>query len=346
MRKMRETNAVRGGSQYDSSCMNPERQACASSLPLDGASPDSRICIVCGSRGAAEYLCAPDRYQGRRRMYQLVRCQSCSLVWQENPPKPYEMGDHYGADYDRSVAAAGEEPDRWRGRWEVLSHHKSGGAILDLGCSAGGFLAGLDGTSWVRYGIEMSNEVARKAEAKTGAKVFVGDILDAPFPPATFDAITCFHVLEHLYQPREVFHRVIEWLKPDGIFYMMVPNIDSAGCRIFRSYWYALELPRHLFHFSPKSLRTLAQSVGLEEVSITTDREVFIEASTRYVLDDVLHKAGIDRTPLATASRPSLLFRVVRKGFRLTALPVLNGLASLAGDGESIHAIFRKQAGR
>jgi hypothetical protein len=76
---------------------------------------------------------------------------------------------------------------------------------------------------------------------------------------------------------------------------------------------------------------------------VTTDREVFIEASTRYILDDLLRKAGITRTPLAKASRPSLLFRVVRKAFRLTALPVLNGLASLAGDGESIHAIFRKR---
>jgi len=251
------------------------------------------------------------------------------------------MFEHYGADYDRSVAAAGEDRDRWRGRWEVLSQYKSGGIILDLGCSAGGFLAGLD-NSWTRYGIEMSQEVADKAQQKAGAKVFVGDILDAPFPQASFDAITCFHVMEHMYQPHEIFKRVAAWLKPEGIFYMMVPNIDSAGCRIFQSYWYALELPRHLFHFSPKSIRALANSVGLEEISITTDREVFIESSTRYILDDLLHKVGIDRAPLAKASRPGILFRVVRKGFRLTALPVLNVFASLAGDGESVHAILRK----
>jgi SAM-dependent methyltransferase len=264
------------------------------------------------------------------------------MVWLDNPPSPAEIGEHYGPDYDRSVAAAGEEPDRWRGRWETLERYKSGGAILDLGCSAGGFLVGLNDSTWTKYGIEMSECVAIKARTRAHADVFVGDILDAPFRPGSFDAITCFHVLEHLYQPHEIFKKVIEWLKPGGIFYFMVPNIDSAGCRLFGSYWYALELPRHLFHFSPKSLRALAQLVGLKEVSLKTNREVFIEASSRYILDDVLESAGISRIPLAKAGKPSLPFRVVRKAFRMTALPVLDGMASLGGDGESIHAIFQK----
>ena len=310
--------------------------------PTEAVSAGSGICAICGSATAIPFIEAPDRYHGRQQRYQLLRCQQCSLVWLDNPPKSAEMGIHYGPDYDRSVAAAGEEPDRWRGRWEELARYKSGGVILDLGCSAGGFLSGLDRSAWTSYGIEKSEVVANKARARTGANVFVGDILDAPFAAGSFDAITCFHVMEHLYQPREIFKRVYDWLKPGGIFYLMVPNIHSAGCRLFKTYWYALELPRHLFHFSPKSLRMLAKSVGLEEASVTTDREVFIEASTGYILDDLMGKVGIKRTPLAKAVKPSIPFRIVRKGFRLTALPVLDGIASLAGDGESIHAIFRK----
>jgi 2-polyprenyl-3-methyl-5-hydroxy-6-metoxy-1,4-benzoquinol methylase len=220
--------------------------------------------------------------------------------------------------------------------------YKSGGSILDLGCSSGGFLRSLDPDSWIPYGIEMSAEVARHAEVNAGAQVFVGDILDAPFTPNSFDAITCFHVFEHLYQPREVLKKVSTWLKPGGIFFTMMPNIDSAGARIFKSYWYALELPRHLYHFSPASLRHLAQSVGLREVSLTTNREVFIEESARYMVDDLRCKMGSPRAPMAKRHPRSLARRAVRKGFRITILPVLNALASLAGNGESIHAVFTK----
>ena len=306
------------------------------------SAPAATSCPTCGHDGALNFLQAPDRYHGRRELYQLLRCPSCSLVWLDNPPPPDEMGAHYGADYDRSVSAAGEDLSRWRDRREALLRYKSGGAILDLGCSSGAFLQSLKGTAWQLYGIEMSAEVARRAEANCGAQVFVGDILDAPFAPGTFDAITCFHVFEHMHHPRKVLEKVSEWLKPGGIFYTLMPNIDSAGARIFKSYWYGLELPRHLYHFSPKSLKAVANSVGLDEVSLITGREAFIETSTRYVVDEVCRQLGVSRTPLAKASPPGIPFRVVRKSFRLTILPVLNSITSIAGDGESIHAVFQK----
>lgn len=302
----------------------------------------SRCCPGCGQNDVRDLLQAPDRFHGREVLYQLVQCSGCSLVWLQNPPAPSEMGQHYGAAYDRSIAGAGEEPDHWKGRREVLLQHKPGGSILDLGCSSGGFLASVQSPSWKLFGIEMSQEVALRAEARCGAQVFVGDILDAPFPPESFDAITCFHVFEHLYQPKEVLSKISTWLKPGGVFYTMMPNIDSAGARIFGSYWYALELPRHLYHFSPASLRALGKTVGLEEVSITTHREVFIENSVRYLFGEALRKIGIVRVPLSEAKVPGIPFRIVRKMFRLTILPILTMLASLRGDGESIHAILRK----
>ena len=265
-------------------------------------------------------------------------------MWLAEPPKKEELALHYSQEYDRSIAAAGDNsPERWRDRKQTLMQYKQSGAILDLGCSTGSFLKALGSKEWELHGIDMSIESAKKAQAESGAKVYVGDILDAPFQAASFDVITCFHVFEHLYKPREVLSKVVEWLKPGGIFYVLVPNIDSAGAHIFRSYWYALEIPRHVFHYSPKSLRIIAQSVGLEVVSLKTHREVFIEQSTRYVIDDVLQGIGIRRVPLANTQPPGIMFRLIRKAFRLSILPLLTALASLAGDGESIHAVFQKK---
>jgi 2-polyprenyl-3-methyl-5-hydroxy-6-metoxy-1,4-benzoquinol methylase len=292
---------------------------------------------------AKKILQAPDRFHGRAELYTLLQCPSCSLVWLDDPPSPEEMGRHYGADYDRAISSAGEATiERWRGRCKTLASHKAGGRILDLGCSSGSFLSALPRDRWQLFGIEMSQQVAERARARCGANVFVGDILDASFPAGYFDAITCIHVFEHLYKPKEVLAKVTEWLKPGGVFYTLMPNIDSAGFRFFKSYWYALELPRHLFHFSPRSLSYLTDSVGLKTLSLKTEREMFFEQSARYVLNDALQTVGIQRRPTATLPPAGLPFRVIRKAFRLTLRPAVDRLIGMGGDKEIIEGIFQK----
>jgi 2-polyprenyl-3-methyl-5-hydroxy-6-metoxy-1,4-benzoquinol methylase len=265
------------------------------------------------------------------------------LVWLSNPPKPLEMHRHYTEAYHKLISSAGQNsPHRWRARKAALAPHKRSGALLDLGCSSGTFLESLKDEPWRLYGIEMSAETAQMAEARSGAHVFVGDVPDAPFAPESFDVITCFDVLEHVYDPRQVLAKVAEWLKPSGIFYVLVPNIDSAEARVFGSYWHGLELPRHLSHFSPKSLEFLANEVGLRKVSLETHRNPAVGTSLRYVWDDIFRSVGIQRTPVACRGEAGILWRASRKLVRLTVLRALLAMAPLVGGGESIHAIFRK----
>jgi SAM-dependent methyltransferase len=309
------------------------------------ATHGSDECPACGQTSVREWLQAPDRLHGRQENYTLLRCATCSLVWLSQPPKPGEMHRHYTEAYDRLISAAGQNsPQRWRDRNKTLAQYKQSGALLDLGCSSGSFLESLRGGDWQLSGIEMSTESARIAEERSGAEVFVGDILGASFPPESFDVITCFDVFEHLYEPWRVMARVSEWLKPGGIFYVLVPNVDSAEARVFGSYWHGLELPRHLFHYSPASLKFLAESAGLREVSLETRRNPAVGTSLRYGWDDIFSVAGVRRTPVAYRREASLPWRAARKLVRMTALRLLFALAPLAGGGESIHAIFQKDA--
>lgn len=303
------------------------------------------LCPICGHSGATLWLRAPDRFHGRHEQYSLLRCPSCSLVWLSAPPKPEEMHLHYTEAYDRLISASGQNsPIRWIERNATLASHKQSGAILDLGCSSGAFLHSLPAADWKLYGIEMSAESAKEAQRKTGAKVFIGEILQADFAPASFDVITCFDVLEHLYEPRRVMAKVAEWLKPGGIFYVLVPNIDSAEGRVFGSYWHGLELPRHLFHYCPGSLKCLAEAAGLCPVSLETRLNPAVGTSLRYVWDDIFSSIGTHRTPVAYRQEPGLAWKAARKLVRVTALRALLAMAPLAGGGESIHAIFRKDS--
>ncbi len=301
-------------------------------------------CPICGQTGAREWLRGPDRLHGRQEQYTLLRCPACFLVWLSKPPKAAEMHRHYTDAYDSLISAGGENsPGRWRDRNVALAPHKQSGVLLDLGCSSGAFLQSLCGKDWDLFGIEMSAESAKLAQAKSGANIFVGNILDAEFPPSSFDVITCFDVFEHLYEPRQVMTRIAKWLKPGGIFYVLVPNVDAAEARVFGSYWHGLELPRHLFHYSPASLKFLAESAGLCQVSLETRRNPAVGTSLRYVWDDVFRAVGIRRTPVAYRGEASLPWRAARKLVRMTILRALLAMAPIVGGGESIHAIFRKK---
>ncbi len=289
-------------------------------------------------------MTAPDRFFLRPALYRLVQCSSCSLVWLTDPPAPVEMERHYGPEYDRFIRKAKETDSRehWQGAVDTVHRYRQGGRLLDLGCGSGSFLQCLRGSAWNLWGIEMSSEAAHVARSRTDATVLADDILRAPFPPDTFDVITCFHVFEHMYSPREVMAKVCDWLNPGGIFCLHVPNIEAAETRIFKSYWYPLELPRHLYHFSPNSLSQLAKSSGLEEESLTTRKVSFVEHSMGYLTDDILRKAGVKRPSLAATGDPRLAWRVMRKGLRLTVLPIVNMLIGLTGEGSIIEAVFRK----
>ena len=305
---------------------------------------NSGACLICGSGEFTDLLVAPDRFHLRTELYRLVRCTSCEGVRLVDPPTPEEMGRHYTSEYHAAIVAAGEgsASKRWKPQVDLISRFKQGGSILDIGCSSGGFLSTMKGPSWDLYGIEMEESTAEQARANTAAKVFVGDAVMAPFAAGSFDVVTSFDVLEHVYDPREFLTRVHAWLKPGGIYCAMMPNIDSWEARLFGTYWYGLELPRHLSHFSPTSLRRLMATLGFEEVVVRTPRVSYVERSLDYVVSDLAERLGFSPTPQSKPKPLSILMKVLRKIFRLAVIAPLAQMASWAGAGPSLEVVFRK----
>jgi SAM-dependent methyltransferase len=256
------------------------------------------------------------------------------------------MGAHYDEGYHMVISAGGEgfAEVRWREQKELIYRYKRGGAILDIGCSSGGFLGTMRNGDWKLHGIEITAATADKAKSATGAEVFVGDAVDAPFGLESFDVVTCFDVLEHVYEPRKFLAKVLDWLKPSGIFYAILPNIDSWEARAFRSYWYGLELPRHLYHFSPRSLRRLMASLGFEEVRLGTPPTSYVERSIGYLCASAIEAAGLKATPQSEPTPLGVPGRIARKVWRTLGITPFGTIASLAGAGASIQAIFAKPA--
>jgi SAM-dependent methyltransferase len=252
------------------------------------------------------------------------------------------MFRYYSDRYYQLVNWAGDvATERWRTHAGVVHRYKQRGQLLDIGCSNGSFLSAMKSENWNLAGVEISAASAEKARLASGATVFTGDILNAPLAPESFDVVTSFDVLEHLYQPRETMEKIAQWLKPGGIFYVVLPNLESWEARLFRSYWFGLELPRHLGHFSPTSLRHLAHAAGLKEESLTTPAWSYVEYSLQYLCRDMLRSCGLS-VAISNSFRPSLPWRVVRKMLRLTVFSAWAHAASWAAAGPSMEAVFRK----
>jgi SAM-dependent methyltransferase len=191
-----------------------------------------------------------------------------------------------------------------------------------------------------------SNSHLRKQKGRNKRaerRLFVGGVLNAPFAPQSFDVITCFHLLEHVHQLSEVVRTLQQWLKPGGILYLQVPNFRGLEASIFKSYRYGLE-PRHLYHFSPSSLRRLFVCHDFEVELVRTLADCYIEKSVHYLVDDAFSKVGLTRTPLAAADGASSIpWRLIRKAIRMSILWPIREMSAAVGRGPAVEGMFRRK---
>ena len=144
---------------------------------------------------------------------------------------------------------------------------------FELGCAAGAYLARLQTRGWEVFGVEPGEGPVGIAQA-AGLSVYHGTLDGADVKSESFDFAASWMVIEHVPDPRQTLTQLHRLLKPGGSLAISVPN---AGCwepRVFGTYWDAWDLPRHLHHFSPSSIRRLLLECGFEDVRITHQRTI------------------------------------------------------------------------
>ncbi len=214
-------------------------------------------CVVCGGDHVAR------AYDSVEPGFSVLVCPDCGLgrTWPALP------GDKIGAYYPQEYY--GRENVRFnplfekmthlfqRRRARVLHNRVSRGPVLDVGCGRGFLLAYLRSLGYEPHGVELSEHAAWHARNKLGLDVVTEDFLASPHEKARFNAVVFWHTLEHFPRPAECIERAGELLKPGGLVAVAVPNYDSLQARFFGKHWFHLDVPRHYFHFGPKSLEAL-----------------------------------------------------------------------------------------
>ncbi|MFB1490579.1 MULTISPECIES: class I SAM-dependent methyltransferase [unclassified Thiocapsa] len=221
-------------------------------------------------------FCGSDRYRVRYRKpdtwlwrdlfeYPVVECLECGLVY-VNPRPPFnQMGRFYPPGY-HDARNTDIHRQRYQGQAEYIPQLDRE-RVLDIGCARGDWLSSLK----ARYpGIEAHGVDAFSESVAHEDIVFhKGALPECTLPDAYFDLVTAWAVLEHVHTPSAYFAEVSRIIKPGGRFVFLVPNAESLYGRMA----FMEDVPRHLYHFSPRTIHAYASRFGFRvEIIVFDDR--------------------------------------------------------------------------
>jgi 2-polyprenyl-3-methyl-5-hydroxy-6-metoxy-1,4-benzoquinol methylase len=149
----------------------------------------------------------------------------------------------------------------------INSFSKQKGTLLDVGCGTGDFLEFSKQKGWRVVGIEPNDEARAIANKKTNNSVYKTNHL-LNLENHSLDIITLWHVLEHLPNLEEHIAEFKRLLKPNGTLIIAVPNYKSYDAKIYKTYWAAFDVPRHLWHFSKESIKILMETFKMNVVKM------------------------------------------------------------------------------
>ncbi|RYG06371.1 MAG: class I SAM-dependent methyltransferase [Chitinophagaceae bacterium] len=205
--------------------------------------------------------------------FELWECGACTLRFTQDVPDEDHIGAYYkSADYishsNTKTGIVNKLYHRVRNitlsQKQRLINSETGvnkGSLLDIGAGAGTFASFMRDSGWSVTGLEPDEQTRKNALASYNIRLSPSNDLFSLLP-GSFDAITMWHVLEHVHDLHGYLDKIHEILKPTGIFFVAVPNYTSKDAEKYQEYWAAYDMPIHLYHFSPASMEQLLKKHG------------------------------------------------------------------------------------
>jgi 2-polyprenyl-3-methyl-5-hydroxy-6-metoxy-1,4-benzoquinol methylase len=200
-------------------------------------------CPVCGSEDIHPLLTVKD-HSVSGEDFVVWQCGSCSLQFTQDAPGEDSIAPYYqSADYishtntDRGLINRLYQKIRKRTLDQkaalVMSKTVPRGRILDLGAGIGAFLNTMKEKQWEIAGVEPDAGARQQARHLFGIDLEQTAALNQ-FTAASFDAISLWHVLEHVHQLHAYIERLKTLLKPEGKLFIAVPNYQSLDHSIYK----------------------------------------------------------------------------------------------------------------
>lgn len=235
-------------------------------------------CPACGSEHVARKLTAID-YTATGEAFDIFECADCGMRFTQDAPIEQEAGKYYHSpDYiSHSDTRKGLVNKAYHVARSIMLRRKAGFVISALGKADGRLLDIGAGTGYFANEMRRRGFAVNAVEVDPGAREFAlrhfglteegTDALEK-FPDETFDAVTMWHVMEHVYRLSEEWQTIHRLLKAGGRLVVAVPNCASTDEGHYREMWAAYDVPRHLWHFNAHTMRLVAQQHGFRLLDI------------------------------------------------------------------------------
>jgi len=236
-------------------------------------------CPICDGRAFVPFITCQD-YSISREIFPIVRCIECDLLITSPRPTNDQLGKYYTSPaYTSHISTAKNIIDKiyftarqFTLKWklsllEKTTHTSSQKSVLDFGCGTGEFLKVAKSNGWITTGMEPS-DFARQQADTTIAQDIKASLLEVTSDNKKFNAITLWHVLEHVENLNTTLQTLKDLLEQSGIIFIAVPNYNSWDGAHYEKQWAGYDVPRHLWHFSTKSMNRFLKKHSLTLVRI------------------------------------------------------------------------------
>jgi len=231
-------------------------------------------CPVCGGKEIIKFLDIKD-HSISKETFTIEECTNCGLKFTNPRPSEYQIGKYYQSEEYISHSDTKKgfinkiyhivRTYTLKGKLDLIRKYSSGTRLLDIGCGTGYFLKYAKENGYTVTGMEPDVTARKLAEKNLSQEIF-SDIFSIE-PNEQVDAITMWHVLEHVHQLQETLLKLKSLLKSKGTLIIAVPNPESYDAQFYKEYWAAYDVPRHLYHFNQKSMQVLLQTYGFKLIA-------------------------------------------------------------------------------
>jgi 2-polyprenyl-3-methyl-5-hydroxy-6-metoxy-1,4-benzoquinol methylase len=237
-------------------------------------------CPICQESRFIPYLSCQD-HTVSHETFHLQQCTHCDFVLTNPRPDDKELSRYYQSEayishsnksltiVDHAYKLARRFTLKWK--YKLVRKHTVNEPkfILDYGCGTGAFLAECKKQNMHVAGVEPSLTARSQADKELHAEI-VADIRQ--ITDKAFDAITLWHVLEHVTNLHETISALKDRLKENGTIFIAVPNLQSSDATEYREHWAGFDVPRHLWHFSQKTMKSNLELHDLKIVNVVPMR--------------------------------------------------------------------------